>query len=894
MFRNFWGKARPRKSSIGPRFHPAWAHGLDVAASGLALLRARPTIFSAITQPLGWSFAELEALWLHLLALHDIGKFSPLFQIKAPEHYPHAAIPWPDELVRKNLDPGHPTAGYVLLRGWLAGEKAPVGVPPVCIGWSWGETSCLLDPILGHHGRPVAGPDGRQNWGHLFRPAGAAQAAFDYWQAVEALLPVPDLPPPTRTRLLAAGWSLAGLTALADWIGSDQEHFPYVSPETDFKAYWEAAKSQAEAAVAAFGLVPAPPAPLMSFVTLTGVVQPPTEVQSWAAEVVLPNGPLLIIIEDVTGGGKTEAALMLAHRLLAEGRARGLFFALPTMATANAMFSRVQQIAPRLFADTARPSLTLAHGAASLHPAFRPVPVPATPDASLTKELEGEEDSAAEATEWLMGESRRALLADLGVGTVDQALLAVLPARYQAVRLAGLADKVLLVDEAHSYDAYVGTELERLVAFHAAGGGSTIILSATLPQATKNRVVAAWRGVIGGCGAPLMQADYPLATLVAAAGNPLEQVCAARPDLRRALTVTRLPNEAAALNRIYAAAARGACVAYVRNTVDDAIEAVAALRREGLAADLFHARFAMHDRLAIERRVLTTFGKNSRPEGRRGRVLVATQVLEQSLDLDFDLLVSDLAPVDSLLQRAGRLWRHDGRERQVPGPELIIVSPDPSGSIGADWVQAAFPRAAAVYADPTILWRTARTLFTTPTFEVPQQVRATIEAVYAADETDVPQALLRAANKARGKASAERAFADQNLLVHRDGYRASGQAWEHEHSVVTRLAEEARVLRLARREENRLVPWAPDPDPRVAWSLSEVKAYERVLRGRHQPEDRWRPLVEAARAGWSRYDDDVILLPLEEQSGGMWSGVLEGSGKSLTVTYSVDEGLRVG
>ncbi|WP_198157538.1 CRISPR-associated helicase Cas3' [Methylobacterium nodulans] len=893
-FQTFWGKARPSKRSIGPRFHPVWAHSLDVAASGLALIRARPQAFMTLAQQLGWELEALRALWLHLLALHDIGKFSPLFQAAAPHCYPHCQIPWPEDVVLKNLDPGHPTAGFVLLRDWIDDGATPGDAPPLCAGWDWGETTLLLEPILGHHGRPAAGPDRRRGWGHLFRPVGAAHAAFAYWRAVAALLPVPDLPPPSEAQLKAVSWRLAGLTALADWIGSDQSHFPYTAPDTDLRTYWEAAIAQAEGAVAAFGLVPAAPGPRLSFSALTGVTCPPSAAQSWATEVALPDGPLLIIVEDVTGGGKTEAALMLAHRLLADGRARGLFLALPTMATANAMFSRVREIAPRLFGEGAKPSLTLAHGAATLHPAFRSVPVPAAPGAAPAGEREGEQDSAAVAAGWLMGESRRALLADLGVGTIDQVLLSVLPARYQAVRLAGLADKVLLVDEAHSYDAYVGTELERLVAFHAAGGGSTIILSATLPRTVKDRLVAAWRGAVGDGGAPLKQAHYPVATLVARAGSPVEKRLHARPELRRNLTVTRVPNPSSALERIRAAVAAGACVAYVRNTVDDAIETAAVLRQAGIPADLFHARFAMHDRLAIEERVLATFGKSSQPEDRRGRVLVATQVLEQSLDLDFDLIVSDLAPIDALLQRAGRLWRHAGRPRSVSGPELVIVSPDPAGSVSADWVGAALRRTAFVYTDPAILWRTARTLFASATFNVPRDVRSAIEAVYAENKGDVPEVLLAASDEQHGRAGAERAFADQNLLDHRDGYRADGKAWQQERQVVTRLAEAARVLRLARRDGERLVPWAQDPDPSTAWSLSEVKAYERVLRGRHQAEVRWRSLVDAVRVGWSRFDEDVILLPLERQQGEAWAGVLvDDEGQAVNFTYSVAEGLRV-
>jgi len=883
-FASFWGKARPNMSARYP-FHPAWAHGLDVAAAGRSLVRARPRTFRVVAARLGFRVEALEALWLHLLALHDIGKFSPLFQLKVPGLYP-AELPRPDDTAWGKADPGHPAAGLLLLGGWLE-EETPKGTARLMRNWSRKARHRFLQPIFGHHGRPVALRD--DAWRSLFRPRAAAEAALFYWDTVELLLPAPDFPSPGSAAIAEASWALAGLTALADWIGSNQMWFPYVAPQTDVAAYWKAACRQADAAVLEAGLLPAAPAARLPFAALTGLTYPPTAAQTWADGEALPDGPLLVLIEDVTGGGKTEAALLLAHRLLSEGRADGLYFALPTMATANAMFDRIEAVAPRLYAATATPSLALAHGRADLHPRFRRAAsgFPA-PDAS--GQQDENEDSAAVAPAWLASESRKALLADLGVGTIDQAVLAVLSNRHGAVRLAGLAGKVLVVDEAHGYDAYLGRELERLVAFHAAGGGSTIILSATLPSIVRERLVEAWRDARGQPAVRLVANDYPLVTLVAPSLAPIEKPLAARADLRRTLAITRVPDAAAAIARIQEAAAAGACVAWVRNTVDDAIEGATALRD----ADLFHARFAMGDRLAIEKRVLKRFGRNSSADERRGQVIVGTQVLESSLDLDFDLIVADLAPIDSILQRAGRLWRHTHRPRPIPGPELAVVSPDQAGPIAADWVRAAFPRAAVVYRDHAILWRTARELFSRNAFRVPEDVRAAIEAVYAKDEDDMPDALVPIHNNAVGKGGAERSIANQNLLVFSDGYRPDGKGWSDEGSAPTRLVEDSRVLRLARVDGGRLVPWHADPDPRLAWALSEVTAYERKLRGRHEPEPRWQALAAAARAGWGRFEENVVLLPLEKGIGGVWGGVLvDGDGRRMELRYSTKNGLMI-
>ncbi|OAS18965.1 hypothetical protein A5481_25415 [Methylobacterium platani] len=697
------------------------------------------------------------------------------------------------------------------------------------------------------------------------------------------------MPAPAEDAAARASWPLAGLTALADWIGSNQAWFPYAAPEADLPAYWAEACARAEAALREAGLVPGAPGPRLSFAGLTGLSLPPTAIQDWAGAVALPDGPLLILIEDVTGGGKTEAALMLAHRLLAAGRADGLYLALPTTATANAMVDRLLPLAARLYADGARPSLALAHGRAALHPRFRAAAQGFSPAGPARGE---EADSGAVAPAWLARESRRALLADLGVGTLDQAVLAVLPNRYGTVRLAGLAGKVLIVDEAHAYDAYVSAELARLVAFHAAGGGTTLVLSATLPAAAKAELVTNWRRGAGAAAAALDRSDYPLATLLAPGQAPVEAPLAARADLCRTLAVARVPDAAAALARIRIAAEAGACIAWIRNSVGDALDGAAALRAAGLDPDLFHARFAVADRLAVEDRVRARFGKASTPDMRRGRVLVATQVAESSLDLDFDLVVTDLAPIDSVLQRAGRLWRHAGRDRPIPGPELVVVSPDPAGAVGADWASAAFPRAAFVYRDHAILWRTARELAARPAFRVPQDVRPAIEAVFSADETDLPAPLLPIHFAAVGRAGAERAAARGALLAFAEGYRPDGQPWPDEGTVPTRLAEESRLLRLARVEDGRLAPWAEAADRPLAWALSEVSVTVRRLRGHLAPAPSWHAAVAAARTGWSRFEDDVILLPLEPQAGGTWRGTLVAEdGGTLTLTYGPRLGL---
>jgi CRISPR-associated endonuclease/helicase Cas3 len=314
--------------------------------------------------------------------------------------------------------------------------------------------------------------------------------------------------------------------------------------------------------------------------------------------------------------------------------------------------------------------------------------------------------------------------------------------------LLGLSQRVLIVDEAHAYDAYVGAELQSLLAFHAALGGSAIVLSATLTAQQRADLARAYRTGLGSDdGNGPTTAAYPAAIVVAAVGVEMQAVELAE-GLRRSVTVERVASMAAAADAVIAAAAAGAAGAWIRNTVDDAIEAAELLRARGLDPLLFHARFAMCDRLAVEQEVLRLFGPTSTAAERAGCVLVATQVVEQSLDLDFDLLVSDIAPADLIVQRAGRLWRHPWRgARPVPGPRLLLLSPEPVADPPADWLGDA--RTRFVYDNPAVLWRSARALLSVGRIVTPDNIRELVEAAY--DETNTPPGLARATFRRAGK-----------------------------------------------------------------------------------------------------------------------------------------------
>jgi CRISPR-associated endonuclease/helicase Cas3 len=468
--------------------------------------------------------------------------------------------------------------------------------------------------------------------------------------------------------------------------------------------------------------------------------------------------------------------------------------------------------------------------------------------------------------------------------------MAVLPTRHSPLRLLGLSQRVLVVDEAHAYDAYMKEELQCLLTFHSALGGSAIVLSATLTSRQRAQINSAFLAGVGVVAEPDGAVAYPLATLASAAGVRAEP-CKMAPELRRRVGVERASDQAAVTAAVTGAAQAGAAVAWVRNAVDDAIEAHARLSAAGLEPLLFHARFAMGDRLDIERQVLDRFGRNSTREERKGRVLVATQVIEQSLDLDFDLLVTDLAPADLVIQRAGRLWRHPRGPRPISGPRLLLLTPEPVDDPPAGWLGGELRRTGFVYPDHALLWRSARALLGTGAIETPSGIRPLVEAAYDRDAPDaIPPGLAPASGRAEGAEIAAAGIAWQNLLRLEEPYDRDAGLWEPDVRTPTRLGEARVVFRLARNDAGTIVPWYPHDDLRRAWALSEVSVRATRLKG--AVED---AVVAALKTQWPAWDREIPVLFLRPGADGRWTG--EGKDprdKQLPVTYDTARGLMIG
>lgn len=680
---------------------PLWRHMEDSAAVAGRLWdewlprSVRRLIAGAL--PDGEVDARRLVVWL--AGVHDIGKATPAFACQV-EQLAQAMRGHGLQMrsrqamgADRRLAP-HGLAGQVLLGEWLEERH----------GWTVKQTGQFTVAVGGHHGVP---PEHGQiqaidRLPHLLRTHGPSRTL---WKRVqEELLDACAEEFGVREHLVA--WRavklpqpvqvlLSALVIVADWIASNPDLFPYfpedvprTGPERiaaawrglDLPGPWRAeepAGQMQEMFAARFDLPPG------------AKVRP---VQEAAVELAREmDEPGLMLVEAPMGEGKTEAALAAAEILAARSGAGGVFFVLPTMATGNAMFPRLLAWLDRLPApEGARYSVLLAHSKAALNDDF--VDLMGQGRRIAAVDVDGPEGpewrpssrnrtAAAElvAHAWLRGR-KKAMLSSFVAGTVDQLLFAGLKSRHLALRHLAVAGKVVVIDEAHAYDTYMSVYLDRVLSWLGAYRVPVVVLSATLPAGRRRELAEAYAGKATGEAAAAFDAvaqagDYPLLTAVTPGGTPVIRRPAASAR-GTDVELERLDDDLDVLaDRLETELAQGGCVLVVRNTVRRVLEAAAALRQRFGDANVTvaHSCFIDVDRAAKDAGLLTHFGppgKTDRPQG--AHIVVASQVAEQSLDVDFDLLVTDLAPVDLLLQRMGRLHRHlRGGEEQTDRPERL-------------------------------------------------------------------------------------------------------------------------------------------------------------------------------------------------------------------------------
>lgn len=731
----YWGKT---EKDTG-KYHLLPYHCLDVAAVASVWWDSSPVIKRSFILDNSLKVEQFKAWVLFFVALHDYGKFDVRFQLRVK---PVWLLLCSDDGDYSSLPSISECKNYFHGEGGLFWFMQDHGKLYGC-GFSddgldfldsidestsdlWNAWKPWVEAVTGHHGFIIPAefigtvplsPTCDNRLGQVDR-----DVRCEWLSILEQLFLTPvgltlsDKPP------FCSPTFLAGFCSIADWLGSrcDENNFTFCQEPRDLRAYFEERCASDASRVLSLAGVIGHVREYVGVSTLLESDNQPRSMQTLVDRLPLQAG--LTLVEAPTGSGKTEAALSYAWRLIATGLADSIVFALPTQATANAMLGRLKRIIPLVFKD--HPNLLLAHGSARFNKDFIKI---------KHDTIEGfeHEDGWVQCCQWLAESRKRVFLGQIGVCTVDQVLISVLPVRHRFVRGFGVGRSILIVDEVHAYDAYMYGLLEAVLRQQRESGGSAILLSATLPENQRRKLFAAW-------DAPLEQqgedTPYPLACWTEGGPTiPFELDTGDLPDeIKIAVETIRLsemePDETL-LRRIVNAAEVGAQVAVVCNLVGTAQGLARKLRgMTSLPVDLFHARYCYTHRQEKELDAIKCFG----PKGKRstGHILVATQVVEQSLDLDFDWLITQLCPVDLLFQRMGRLHRHSRPKRptgyEKPLCTVLLPLGDDYGLHGK------------IYSNTRVLWRTAERLLSAPDGKIifPQAYRAWIESVYQTEVWD--------------------------------------------------------------------------------------------------------------------------------------------------------------
>lgn len=719
----FWGKTDKNSQNAG-YFHPALFHILDVAHVATTLLDegCSQRWRNVLSDVFAVDPIELQKFIPFYVALHDIGKFSASFQRQDPLQY--------QRLGQEGLAFGRSEdiPHVQVSRHFIWHEWQDLGTPAITDK----HRLLLREVAAGHHGIFAAAADiGNVRMKLKFEePQLWKTIRGDVFQIlVDLLLDVSLESIPDPVNLSSAIMELTGFTTLCDWIGSDQRFFtPH--PDHSLANYLNISTECAQKAVESDGFAISTFSRILTkFSELFHNLPDPRPLQLAIDQIPeqLFKEPCLVVIEAPTGEGKTEAALAVAHRIAALRRSDEFYYALPTMATSNQMHLRVQ--------DYLHDQLKLGMGVKLVHgQAFL------AQDVVLVNPFGNGKDvsNIAPAMDWF-NSKKRALLAPFGVGTIDQIELGALNVRHSSLRMAGLSGKVVILDEVHAYDTYMTTIVTRLLDWLNTLGASVILLSATLPASRRMELL---RTYTHDDQAVEDTSAYPLITI--ANSNTVLSMKPPAAQASRPVGLNFLhfkDNEVEQKSDwLIDQVKEGGCICWITNTVDRAQALYAALIEKCapyVKLALLHARFPLSQREALEKEIVHKTGpdKSQRPEK---MIVVGTQVLEQSLDLDFDLMVSDLAPIDLLLQRAGRLHRHSttltrGQHHQ---PVLHVNVP-----MLGDQPDIHVDR--SIY-NEYFLMRTWQEIIHLPQFSLPADYRRLVEAVYTAPAGELDEALAKA------------------------------------------------------------------------------------------------------------------------------------------------------
>jgi CRISPR-associated endonuclease/helicase Cas3 len=712
-----WGKTGDKQS------HHLAHHCADVAAC-FEVIVSLPVVRARLEQAAGGPLSSLQISRLSALVfLHDVGKLHPGFQSKG----------WPAGIWNGGRH-GHVQEGAAIFCG-QASEAIGLNLNVGSLT-EWGVDQHLLFAVLAHHGRPFdvedrAGAEWRRVPALGYDPIALSAeigALIRCWFA-PAFVSDPKTSLPTSPDFQHL---LCGFVSLADWIGSTREIFDFI-PDLD-GTYIEKARGKAHAAIADIGFDVCRFRDVAlgrtDFATLTKGKQPRSQ-QRMIGDFSLAEQ--LVILEAETGSGKTEAALWRFARLFEAGLVDSLYFALPTRSAAIQLHRRVNEVMAQLFQGTG------------------PEPVLVVPGYLKTGNVKGQQlpgwqvhwddddgvDEARLRARWAAESTKRSLAATVAVGTVDQAMLAALRVKHAHLRAAALSRSLLVIDEVHASDPYMTEVQNHLLKMHLGRGGHAMLLSATLGSVARTK----WLGTKKPPSFKEAIAEpYPAAW---GKSDARPRGCAAR-DFQKAVGMSLVPTmeTATAAHTAITAARAGARVLVIRNTVQAAVDTFDAVRlidenlllQVGGGPALHHSRFAPEDRAVLDRAVETALTPRDRSPG--GLIVIGTQTLEQSLDIDADCLVTDLCPIDVLLQRIGRLHRHpltrppgyEAAQCHVLTPErglASLLAPAFENGLGA-WKEDGVYT--GIYRDVSGLELTRRLISDHPEWVIPEMNRFLVES----------------------------------------------------------------------------------------------------------------------------------------------------------------------
>ncbi len=608
-----------------------------------------------------------------LAAIHDVGKISPGFQKKILGQHVKNIIPGLLRFSLENFVTDHALTGAIALDAYFQNKY---------------EASDYAQIISLHHGdfkifnssSNIGSIYGGTSWANERKKF--LSNIFDSIQKLDNKKIAPFL-----------RYLFTGIVTISDWIASDEKFF-IKNDGYDF---------QAQNALHQCGFIQLQFRENLTFKDIFEFSPYPNQ-KKFIKRI---NGPGLYILEAEMGSGKTEIALYTAYKLMSEGYHHGFFFGLPTRLTSNKIIDRVEPFIEKILTQKIKPKL--AHGQAWL------------------EEYDKGGEGFSAGMSWF-NPRKRMMLHPFTVGTIDQALLGILRVKHFFLRTLGLAGKIVILDEVHSYDMYTGSLLEELVQQLLELKCTVIILSATLTHEKKLKFHPQYKHI---------NMEYPQLTVLTKSHFFIKKGTVPPPKTYKIRI--KYWNDQKIIEKAVQRAQNGNCVLCICNTVDKAqswYKRICATTTEGeFPVGLLHSRFPGFKRKELEDKWITCLGKEgNRPEG---CILVSTQIVEQSVDIDADVLITELAPTDMLVQRMGRQWRHNIDHRQSDEPETFIVLPaSPENAHQKLKLLNALGGPSCYVYSPYILWRTWQIWKSLVHIKIPQDIRLLLEKTYSKHEPE--------------------------------------------------------------------------------------------------------------------------------------------------------------